>query len=491
MVILHAINIIVFIGFCIVCWKKPGIALALLLFVSLAMFFSGLIYYEGEFVDEGVVVFILPLLLIPVAICLIHWSPSASSLETPWYKALTGAILTLFKGLVILAVFVLVFQFFSPIIFMLFLVGSYQYAQAQKYGLAMDVVSTIGASIRQSLPLPTALMTAAYGQKKKESRVFNNIAHWLTQGWSLSEAMRRGYPQCPSRILASITAAEKMDQLPKAIESLQIDLSEKVTDYKTARPIHPWYPVVILTFVFTIMLALAYYIIPTLAEILTDMSDGQASLPRATRSLLSFSNWLKGGHGSNILIILMTIICLWLFILYLRLRKRTPDAPRFLSRVGDWIKWHTPVLHWFEKTFGNLHLVQSLHVGLVAGYPVNTVLRNALALDVNRCYQKRLGKWLDKIEAGDDIAESAQAAGLDKTLAWAMDEKVNKHNAPAILESLEEVYRNNYNHRKNMLAMATSPLMVLGLGLTVGWVVYAIFIAMVSMLTTMLPSTIP
>jgi len=177
--------------------------------------------------------------------------------------------------------------------------------------------------------------------------------------------------------------------------------------------------------------------------------------------------------------------------LHIRLRKRTPDSPRFLSGLGDQIKWHIPVLHWFEKTFGNLYLVQTLRVGLAAGYPVNTILRNALGLDVNRCYQKRLKKWLKKIEAGDNIAQSAKACGLDKMLAWAMDEKVNKGNAPQILEGLEEVYRNKYNYRKNVLAAAIWPLVVLCMGLVVGYVVYAMFIAIFSTITVTLQYTIP
>jgi type II secretory pathway component PulF len=374
---------------------------------------------------------------------------------------------------------------------MLFLVATYQFNQAQKYGLAMDIISAIGMSMRQSLPLPMALTTAAYGQKKKEARIFNNIAHWLTQGHPLSEALRRGYPRCPSNILGAITTAEKIDQLPKAIESLMADLSEKISDYKTAKPVHPWYPFVVATVTLTLMMGLSIFIVPTFSEVLSDMSEGQAYLPAATQSLLNFSNWITGRKGLNATMILLLILCAALFAMYTKSRRRNPEKPRFLSRIGDRIKWHLPVLHWFEKTFGNLYLVQSLRTGLAAGYPVNTILRNALGLDVNRCYQKRLEKWLHKIEAGDNIAQSAKACGLDKTLAWAMDEKVNKGNAPQILEGLEEVYRNKYNYRKNVLSAATWPLVVLCMGLAVGWVVYAMFIAIISITTVTLQYSMP
>lgn len=489
--ILYIVNFAIFLGFIILAWKKPAAALILLLPTTAWIVFTGLINFEGRIPDEAIVMHVLSIILLPVSICIIHWSPSSSRLETPWYRAVTGAILTIFKYLVILALFVLVFQFFSPILFMLFLVGSYQFAQAQKFGLAVDVISTIGTSTRQSLPLPMALTTAAYGQKKKQARIFNNIAHWLTQGWPLSEALRRGYPKCPSNILASITAAEKMNQLPKAIELLQVDLSEKVNDYKATGPVEPLYPFVVLSILFLMMMGLCIFIVPTFAEVLSDISDGKEGLPAATQSLLNFSSWMIARKGLNALMVFVFVLMVGYMVFHIHNRRRRPEKPRFLSRVGDRIKWNTPVLHWFEKTFGNLYFVQSLRVGLLAGYPMNTILKNALGLDVNRCYQKRLEKWLDKIEAGDNIAQSAKACGLDKALCWALDEKVNKGNAPQVLEGLEEVYRNQYNYRKNVLAAATEPLIILCLGLCVGWVVYAMFIAILSTITVTLQYTMP
>ena len=489
---LYLINIAVFIGFLFLAWKKPGLALILLLPTAAWIFFSGLIGFDGSGIpDEAIIMYLLSIIMLPTAICIIRWGPSSSKLETPWYKAVTSVILTLVKYILILAVFCAVFQFFGPILFMIFLVGVYQFSQAQKYGLAMDIISTIGMSMRQSLPLPMALTTAAHGQKKKEARIFNNIAHWLTQGWPLSEALRRGYPRCPSNILASITAAEKMDQLPRAIESLQADLSEKVNDCKIVKPVHPWYPLVVFTWAFMVTMGLMIFIVPTFAEVLSDMSDGQAYLPQATQMLLNISSWMLGRKGANALIILVSLLTVAYMTLYIRFRKRNPESPRFLSRLGDRIKWYIPVWHWFEKTFANLQMAQSLRIGLIAGYPVNIVLRNTLELDVNRCYQKRLQKWLTKIEAGDNIAQSARACGLDKTLSWAFDEKVNKSNTPLILESMEEVYRHQYNYRKNVLNAASWPLVVLCLGLLVGYVVYAMFMGAFSILFVTLQYTIP
>jgi type II secretory pathway component PulF len=488
---LWLINIAVFIGFLVLSWKKPSCALILLLPVSAGMFLSGLIDDDIYNSIGAIVACPLAIILLPISIIIIHWGPSSSRLETPWYRAVTGFILTIFKYLLILALFVVIFQFFSPVLFGIFLMGSYQWAQARKYGLAVDIISTIAMCIRQSLPLPMALATAAHGKKKKEAAVFNNIAHWLTQGCPLSESLRRGYPKCPSEILASITTAEKMEQLPRAIESLQKQAAEKMGSENIEKSDALIYPTTVLTIAFFIMTGLSIFIVPTFSEVLSDMSNGEARLPAVTQSLLNFANWMLGRKGLNTLLFMSPVLVFIVFKAYLLSRKRTPEKPRLLSRLGDRIKWNIPLVHWFEKTFGNIHLAQTLCAGISAGYPVNTIVRNAIGLDVNRCYQKRLEKWLNKIETGDNIAQSAKICGLDKKLCWAMDEKINKNNAPQILESLETLYRCQYNCRKNVLTAAIEPLMILCLGLCVGYVVFAMFMGIFSTITVTLQYTIP
>ncbi|MHC5083658.1 MAG: type II secretion system F family protein [Planctomycetota bacterium] len=489
--ILIAINLVVFIGFGLLSRKKPAWALPLLPVVVFALIIADLFHYRAIRGDDHHFLVMFPIILLPVSIVLIHWSPTSSELERPWYKFITGFILDVFKSILILAAFVLVFQYFAPVFFIIFIAGVIQYVRASRSALVMDVISAIGLSMRQSLPLPMALASAAHGQKRRQRQVFNAIAHWLSVGYPLSDAIKRGYPACPTDILASITAAEKMNQLPNVIDSLQANLSEKLNDRKQINSIQPWYPLTVFTMVFFNVLGLTMFIVPTFAEILLDMSDGKSGLPAATQQLMDASGWLRGNDGLNALMVTTLLFLVCAVAIYVKFRRRQPERPFMLSRWGDRLKWYLPVFHWFEKTFSNLQLVQSLRTGLLAGYPVNQVLSNCLVLDINQCFRRRLKKWLNRIESGHDISQSARKSGLDKTLAWAFDDKVNKGNTPAVLESLEHIYRSQYNYRKNVLNAALWPFIVLALGLCVGWVIYAMFMAICSVLYVTLQGVIP
>jgi len=374
--------------------------------------------------------------------------------------------------------------FFPPglIIFPVFVTSVVCYLATSRRVVALNVLSTIGVSMRQNLPLVMALETAAENRQDRQGRILRSISKWLGQGYSLSEAVKRGFAKCPSDIAAMITVAEKINQLPQAIESVKAELIERSDESKKIQPIDPVYPLVVLLCAFLIISGLAIFIVPTFAEVLSDMSDGKAGLPAPTLFLLDIANSLLG-NGGFFLIFVVTIIGGIGFWIYMRFRPRRPERPYFLSRVGDFLKWHMPVMHWFEVNYSMLRITGLIKVSLGAGFTVDQVIRNALNLDINYCFRKQLARWLDRIEKGDNISESALRSGMPKQIAWAFDDKVNQGNTPQILEMLEDFYRSNYNYRLNIARSVLCPCVVVMLGATVGFVVCAMFLPMVAMIT--------
>jgi type II secretory pathway component PulF len=143
--------------------------------------------------------------------------------------------------------------------------------------------------------------------------------------------------------------------------------------------------------------------------------------------------------------------------------------------MADYVKWHLPVLHSFEKNYSLAQVVELLRLSLNAGCTVNDAIRNTLGLDVNNCFKKRLRRWLQKVERGDNIAAAVRQSKLGAPLAWAFDEKVNQGNTLTILETLESFYRSNYSYCVNLARFIMWPCLILLMGSIVGFVVYAIF----------------
>ena len=400
-------------------------------------------------------------------------------------------LLKLLGYVILLVALIAAFKVLGLIIFALLVSSILSYKLTSRYAMTNDIISTIGACMRQNLPLSTALETTAGDNKDKQSRILRNISRWLSQGYSLSESIKRGYPSCPGDVVGMIGAGENVNQLPQAIKSLEADIMEKADESKMVEPVNLSYPFVVLAAAFSIMIGLMVFIVPVFHEVLSDISEGTEGLPKSTLFLMNISNALISGKGMFLFSALIIILIILSIFAYLKKRPRRPGKPYLLSRVSDFFKWHFPFTHWFEMNYSLLRLTEIMRTSLRTGAAVNDAIRGALKLDTNNCFRRRLKRWLERVERGEDISSSARQSGVGNTIAWALDEKVNQGNTPEILEMLEEFYRSNYSYKVHLARSVVMPLIVLGLGLTVGFVVYAMFMPMVSITTYLVNSITP
>lgn len=450
-------------------------------------FVAGTIFFVGAAEENTVVVVIAPLIFLAAIVVVLASKREPDSEQ--WTRICAKWVLLIFLCLLLSAVTGIAFGPLGIIgiaFFVLFVGSIIAYGLTSRHATATYVISTIGASMRQNLPLPMALESAAGGLADGRSRILLRIHKWLVEGYPLSESIRRGYPKCPGYASAMIAVAERIDQLPSAIKALEADMVAKADERRKIRPVHPIYPVILFVFTFLVLLGVMTFVMPAWKSASEEMIQG-AELPAPTRLLMRITSvvayefawliWLK------IVLIVFVIVPV---LIYVRFRPRRPQEPYLLSRIGDFIKWHLPILHRFEKNYSLVHVVELLRLSLSAGCTVNEAIDNTLDLDVNTCFKRRLEKWLDRVQRGDNVAAAIRKSRLGAPLAWAFDHKVNQGNTLAILETLESFYRSSYSYYVNLTRFIMWPCIILIMGAMVGFVVYGVFcpiIAMIDQLT--------
>jgi type II secretory pathway component PulF len=355
-------------------------------------------------------------------------------------------------------------------------------AATQRNATTAYVITTIGASMRQNLPLPMALQSAAEDLKYKHSQILRRISKWLVQGYSLSESMKRGFRNCPAKITALIAVGEKTNQLPQVVQSIENDLLEKAYDSKRIRPVYPGaYFITVIIILSAIVLGLMIGVIPKFSSVLHDF--GRTDLPKSTKFLIRLSNAIAFEYGWVTLLFIGFLFVLSIVYMRIRFRPRRPEKPLLLSRISDFVKWHLPIVHWFENNYSNLQTVEVLRISLNSGSTINQAIRNTLELDVNCRYRAKLKKWLKLVEAGENPAKSLKRAGLSASLAMAFEQQSNPENTLNVLEMLESVYRTNYSFRVNLARFILLPCTTIMLGGVVAFVAYSIFAAIVKIIT--------
>ena len=485
------IAILILAFYVILAFIKPGIALITAPVVCFVLVWVGYETQAYEAIFSAVVIFLATLAIVSVT----KREPDTEQWPQIWAKWILISIpifLLLAAAVVLVAAGAggPIFSFFF--IWILVFIGAIiSCALTSRHTTAVYVISTIGSSMRQNLPLPMALESAAAGRKDRRSITLQRIQKWLVQGYSLSQSIRRGYPKCPGYAVAMIAAAERIDQLPLAMGALEADMITKSDERRKIRPVHPLYPVIVIVFMFFILLSLVQFVIPQFKAVLEEMFE-VAALPAPTRLLVGIARFMAYEYGWLIVLLLALVVLVAIPVsIRVKFRPRRPQKPYLVSRIGDFIKWHLPVLHWFEKNYSMVQVVEFLRLSLNAGCTVNDAIEDTLGLDVNNCFRKRIREWLVKVQRGDNIATAAKEAKLGSPLAWAFDDQVNQGNTLAILEMLESFYRSNYSYYVNLARFIMWPCIILAMGAMVGFVVYAIFSPMIAIIGNMVELAYP
>ena len=475
-IMLIALAIVLLLASGMLTFYKRGLGFIAGIVLSVAMAVFGAAFELVEIFGAAFFVFFTTLLIIA-------FGPRRD--DSQWPRTWAGRIL-LACGLIVFTfgsfVFFGTWGGFGLVFVQLFIGAAIGAFATSELARSSYVITTIGASMRQNLPLPMALEMAAVGQDYKRANILRNIKKWLVEGYPLSESLRRGYPKCPGHVMAMVAAGERIGQIPQAISALEQDLVAKANTSKKIRHIPTFYPPIVLFFIVIQVLLLMYFIVPKFHVVLTEMGGG-AQLPAATRMLVTIAEFFTNVFGSWFGLGLALLVLVW-GVVYIRVRARPRrvEKPYRISRIGDFLKWHLPFIRRYEWCIAMQRIAGLLRLSLNAGCTVNEAIANTLRLDINECFKIGLKEWLARVERGDDIGQSAQQCGMGSAMAWAFADVHNHRNTLDILETLETSYRWGYSRAAALARFIIGPCETICLGLMVGFIAYAIFSPMIAII---------
>jgi len=450
--------------------RWPGIAMAGSLLMSVAgVAVSGMLGYGAPGSN-----FLLISLATAVAVYLFRGQSDADRWPQTMAKAFLivfGLLLATWVWLVMGGVWALAGMLFTVVLVALTL----SYLIMSRRAVTHYIISTLAACMRQNMPLMGSLAASIEGRTDKRARMLRRIRFMLSQGRPLSESIRRGYHACPGQVVATVEAAERIDQVPDALHRLETDILARSRERRRVKPCPLWYPVFVALTLGAMLSTWSIHYRPTFERMFSEMGD---SLPVPTQRLID--SWCHLGGPVFSLLFWLAAIGVPVGI-YTTFRPRRTNKFQILSWLGDGLKWRVPIGRWFERNRSMLQTVEVLRLSLNAGLTMDQAIAATIELDVNRCFRRRLRRWLARVREGVDVAGAARASGLGRSLAWAFDKTANPGNTPVALETLESLCRNDYSYRINLVRFVGWPTVVVALALVVGYVVYALFVPMVQM----------
>ncbi len=341
--------------------------------------------------------------------------------------------------------------------------GKVKIKAVTEFARQMSTLQDAGLAILRSLRILERQQRGTF------KRVIGCVADDIESGATLSEAMGK-YPRCFNRLFVNMVAAGEVGGVLDVILVRVADFMEKSERLKAKIKGAMIYPVTVLTAAFFIVFGLMTFVIPVFSEILTDIGDGQKSLPKLTQVLFDMSIWLRGRYGLNAACVAAgPFACMFMFR-FIRLFHRG----RYIT---DWLKLHMPIVRKFVYKTSVARWTRTLATLINAGVPILDALKIARDTAGNEVYVDMLDKAIRAIRQGDTFANPLQRSNaVDEIVA----NMVEVGEETGELDKMLMKVANNYDEESDVLAGAMmsllEPVMILLLGVVVGTIVLAIFL---------------
>jgi general secretion pathway protein F len=319
----------------------------------------------------------------------------------------------------------------------------------------------MGTLLHAGVTLPESLRALTdQVESQRFKGILSDVADKVNEGSSLADSMGK-YPKVfPQLYINMIRAGEASGALETVLFRLaefmenQIEIRSKVTSAM-------FYPIVLTVLGAVVITVLMVGIVPKITSMFTEMN---ADLPWYTELLIFMSDMI-GGYWY--LIIAGIVGAVWLF--------RRWRATEVGQVTGDTIILSVPVLGDLVRKIAVARFARTLSTLLASGVQLLFALDIVRTLLGNVILEKVVTEARDNIREGEGIAPALKRSGQFPPLVThmiAVGERSGQ--LEQMLGDVADAYDRETNTTIGRLTALLEPLMIVGMGVAVGFVVFSI-----------------
>ena len=339
-------------------------------------------------------------------------------------------------------------------------------------------ISELAISTRQfstlisaGLPLEaslSALSEQAEDQKLKE--VLTQVKGKVSEGSSLANALNEHPTVFPDLYINLVKAGEASGTLDVVLLRLA-DFLEKQSALKSKVRSALIYPIFMFFIGMAVVLFMVSFVIPRISKI---FEDSQKALPFITVVLIETSNFIS----QNFIVILILFVAISLLIFRF---KNTPRGKMFFDRMALKIpifgKLNSMVIiSRFTRTLGTL---------IASGIPLLDALKISGAVIGNSVYLETLDSVSQNVREGSSLAKPLRDSEVFPPLVTrmiAVGEQTGE--MEEMLSKIADIYDQQVETTVSTLTTLLEPVMILGIGAVMGFIVFAILLPIFDLTST-------
>jgi len=324
--------------------------------------------------------------------------------------------------------------------------------------------------IDAGLPILRSLRILEQQQKPGPLRMaIRMVAEDVEGGTTLSEAMAR-HPKAFDRLYTNMVRAGELGGVLDVVLQRLADFMEKSMALRRKVIGAMIYPSAVITFAVLIVTGIMMLVVPKFEAIFKDLGS---DLPALTQMLIAVSNWLK---DIGWVFVLGAPAIIWLT---LRLLKISPGG----RLIVDNVKLRVPIFGRIVSKTSIARFSRTLGTLLSAGVPILEALHITRETSGNEVYSRALAKVHDGIREGESFADPLRQAKIVPPMVVNMiDVGEETGELDKMLAKIADTYDDEVETLVSSLVSLLEPVMVITLGVIVGFIVVALFMPMVGIL---------
>jgi len=316
-------------------------------------------------------------------------------------------------------------------------------------------------------------------EEQQKPGLLKSILRGMTEdiegGSTLSEACSH-YPKAFNRLYVNMVAAGEAGGVLDVILQRLADFMEKAEKLKRKIIGAMIYPAVVISFALFIVAGIMIVVIPKFKDIFLDFD---VELPAATQVLLGTSDWMIHGRPLPgwMVILFGPPAAIGLFKLL-----RSSKGGRY---AVDLVSMKIPILGTLVQKSAVARFTRTLGTLIAAGVPILEAINITRDTAGNEVYSRAMEKVHDAIREGESFASPLRQAKIcDGLVTNMIDVGEETGELDKMLLKIADNYEEEMDVAVASLVSLLEPVMVVVLGGLVGFIVIALFMPLVSLISS-------
>lgn len=347
-----------------------------------------------------------------------------------------------------------------------------------KAKILMVFTRQLATLIDSGLPLLRSLTVLGKQEPNPTLKAtISSLADSVQGGSTFSESLAQ-HPKIFNKLYVNMVKAGELGGVLEVVLNRLAEYQEKAQKLKNKIVSAMVYPAIVMFIAVAILVFLMVFIVPKFKEMFTE-SDSE--LPLISQIVFGFSEFMLNRP-------LFVPNVVWLFVLAgilfaaFNAVGKTKGGRVFIDRL----KLHLPIFGDIQRKSAVSRFSRTLGTLVTSGVPILQALNITRDTAGNVIISQAIEKVHEAVKEGESIVTPLSASGVFPNMVISMvDVGEETGQLPEMLLKVADVYDDEVDNAVTALTSILEPIMIVILALVVGAVVFALFLPLIKMISTM------